>query len=130
MFSFVVKDWNMEREQDENGTYRITGYTLKSSSRYTVECYPGRNLIAIQREKDTSENDPPRRWPGFEKKIIKVIPDFEYCYKLQKTQIRARGGAEGLYNFIKKETERDPVSFFARKIVEYAMDEMREARTA
>lgn len=130
MFSFVVKDWITEREKDETGSYKITGYTVKSSTRYTVEYWPGKNFIGIEREKNTAENDPPQRWPNFEKKILKVVPDFEYCYKLQKTQIRARGGAEGLYNFIKKETESDPVSFFARKIVEYAMDEMREARTA
>lgn len=127
MFQFCIEHGHPER--DPAG--RFTGWTVDSSDRYTVEYWPGKNLIGIEREKDTSENDPPRRWPGFEKKIIKVIPDYEYCYKLQKTQIRAQGGAEGLYNFIRDNCHKTDL-FYCRieKLIEYAMNEIREARTA
>ena len=125
MFSFVISDYTPERD---NG--RITGWTLARSARYTVQIWPGSNLIGIQREKNTRENDPPRSWPDFEKKIFRVVPDLEYCYKLQKTQFRAIDGAEGLYNFLKSETADGKQSCFARRIVEYAFNELREARTA
>lgn len=125
MFSFVVHDYTPERDGG-----RITGWTLANSTRYTVQTWPGSNLIGIEREKNTGENDPPRRWPDFEKKIFRVVPDTEFCYKLQKTQIRAQGGAEGLYNFLKSETADGKQSCFARRIVEFAFNEMREARTA
>lgn len=127
MFQFHVEHGHPDR--DAAGKY--LGWIVDSSDRYTVTTWPGRpDLIGIQREKNTFRNDPPQSWPNFEKKAFRVVPDFEYCYKLQKTQIRARGGAEGLYNFIKKEIEENEASVFARRIVEYAMDEMREARTA
>lgn len=127
MFQFVIKDWTPDRS--EEGI--ITGWTLKSSTRYTVQIWPGRSdIIGIEREKNTAENDPPKRWPDVEKKIIKVVNDSEYCYKLQKTQIRAIDGATGLYNFLKRETEHEGQSCFLRRVVEYAMDEMREAKTA
>lgn len=130
MFDFIIKDYAPVKESFPDGTQRIIDWKLASCTRYTVQIWPGKNLLGIEREKNTSENDPPRRWPDFEKKVVKVKPDFDFCYKLQKTQIRARGGAEGLYKFIQKETEGGAQSCFVRRIVEYAMDEMREARTA
>lgn len=127
MFQFVIKDWTPERSEDG----RITGWMLKTSTRYTVQIWPGRpDIIGIEREKNTAENDPARRWPDFQKKTVKVVDDLEYCYKLQKTQIRARDGASGLYDFLRRETENGKQSCFARRIVEYAMDEMKEVKTA
>lgn len=130
MFSFVIRDYAPVKESYPDGTSRIIDWRLESSTRYTVQIWPGKNLIGIEREKNTDENDPPRRWPDFQKKVLKVVPDWEYAYKLQKTQIRAREGAAGLYKFIQDETKDGAQSCFVRRIVEYAMDEMREARTA
>lgn len=31
---------------------------------------------------------------------FKVVKDYEFTYKIQKTQIKATGGIEGLYEFI------------------------------
>lgn len=130
MFSFVVREYEPVKEQTENGSYIITEWRIASATRYTVNAWPGKNLLGIEREKNTDENDPPRRYPDFEKKIVKVVPDFAYCYKLMKTQIRAQDGAAGLYKFIERETRDGAPSFFAKKIVSWIMDEMREARTA
>lgn len=33
-------------------------------------------------------------------RTFKVIKDFEFTYKIQKTQIKASGGINGLYEFI------------------------------
>lgn len=38
-------------------------------------------------------------------KSMKVIENGEYIYKLQKTQIKAIGGAKGLYSYMKREVE-------------------------
>ena len=35
-----------------------------------------------------------------EGKIYKVVNDYEYTYRIQKTQIKAIGGIKGFYNFI------------------------------
>jgi hypothetical protein len=36
------------------------------------------------------------------KHFYKIIDDFEYTYKIQKTQIKAHGGLNGLYNHFKR----------------------------
>ena len=128
MFQFCIEHGHPDR--DAAGKY--LDWIVDSSDRYTVTIWPGRSdLIGIQREKNTTENDPPRRWPDFQKKVLKVVPDWEYAYKLQKTQIRAQGGAEGLYNFIRDNCHKTDLFYcMIEKLIEYAMDEMREARTA
>lgn len=128
MFRFCIEHGHPERD----AAGRLTGWTVDSSDRYTVTTWPSRSdLIGIQREKNTTENDPPRNWPNFEKKAIRVVTDYEYTYKAQKTQIKAQGGAEGLYKFIRDNCHKADL-FYCKivKLIEYAMDEMREARTA
>ena len=68
---------------------------LKFESRghkYVVEKYPAYGILIIERD-------------GV-KKYIRVVPDTEYVYKIQKTQIRAMGGVTGLYDFM-EETLRE-----------------------
>ena len=126
MFQFCIEHGHPERDPAGH----LTGWTVDSSDRYTVTTWPGRSdLIGIQREKNTTENDPPRSWPNFEKKAIRVVTDCEYTYKAQKTQIRAQGGADGLYKFIRDNCHKPDLFYcMIEKLVEYAMDEMREAK--
>lgn len=60
------------------------------------------------------------------KKWIRVEDESGYCFKLLKTKIKAAGGAEGLYRFL--ESHQDFGSCFSKKILNYAFDEMREAK--
>jgi len=57
------------------------------------------------------------------KKLIRVKDDREFAYKMQKTQIKAKDGAEGLADFMDDEFWRDT----AVKLLDYMMDEMKEA---
>lgn len=50
---------------------------------------------------------------------IKVVDDSEFVYKLQKTQIRARGGAEGLYNWMVRTLEKDFAICFVYKVLDW-----------
>ena len=40
---------------------------------------------------------------------IKVVDDLEFVFKLQKNQIRARGGAKELYEWMKNAIDHDDV---------------------
>lgn len=44
-------------------------------------------------------------------KSMRVIEYGEYIYKLQKTQIKAIGGAKGLYSYMKTEVEEESPCF-------------------
>lgn len=48
---------------------------------------------------------------------IKVINDGEFAFKLQETQIRARGGARGLYNWMRKDVREQFGEIWVEKIL-------------
>lgn len=57
------------------------------------------------------------------KKLIRVKEDREFTYKLQKTQVKAREGADGLAHFMDDEFWRDTTV----KILNFMIDDMKEA---
>ena len=56
-------------------------------------------------------------------KLIRIIPDREFTFKLQKTQIRAAGGVDGLLAFLNNRNWEST----AVKIADWALDTMRGA---
>jgi len=84
---------------------------------YVVEKFPGRNMLCIQRD-------------GV-KRFIKVKEDEnnEFIYKIQKTQIKAIDGVDGLYKFM--EENRNVSDLFwclSKQICDKAFSYMKEAR--
>jgi len=55
------------------------------------------------------------------KHCIKVKPDHEFCYKIQKTQIKANGGAAGLVDFIRECYEKKILESAVNKIIQAIM---------
>lgn len=64
----------------------------------------------------------------FQKKNIKVEPNDEYVFSLLKTKIKAIGGAEGLAKFMGGEVVKNSYSCWVSKILNHAMDTMKEAK--
>lgn len=58
-------------------------------------------------------------------KTVKVKEDFEYSYKLQKTQIKAVGGARGLYDFIQRHVIDNFAMVYVTRLYNYVIDEMK-----
>ncbi len=54
-----------------------------------------------------------------ESSSIKVIPDTSFVFQCQKRQIRARGGAEGLFRTMKKWVEEDFCTSFINSICHF-----------
>lgn len=71
----------------ERMVYNTETKQMDSMGFYTIAIYPqDKNHITISH--------------GDKYATIKIVDDPKYVFKLQKTQIRARGGASGLFNFI------------------------------
>ena len=67
-------------------------YNIIDHKHYTVGSID--NLLCVQ-EDDAAPGTPCKHW-------IKCVSDYKFCYKVQKTQIRAINGASGLVDFIKE----------------------------
>lgn len=76
-------------------TYTFTNIFDKRS--YTVAA--NNNLFCLQ-DNTAAAGTKCKYW-------IKTKPDSEYVYKIQKTQIKAKGSAAGLVDFIKECYEKD-----------------------
>jgi phage FluMu protein gp41 len=57
----------------------------------------GNIFVDIENEKIITKNG----------KEFKVVKDYEFTYKIQKTQINAQGGINGLYKFINEINTKD-----------------------
>jgi len=70
-------------------------FTDRENHTYQIEksLANGHNLLMIQ--KDNAKH------------FYKVVGDFEYTYKIQKTQIKAQGGLNGLYKHFQDCIEHD-----------------------
>lgn len=60
---------------------------------------------------------------GGRKHFYKVVDDPEFTYKIQKTQVKANGGARGLLSWIDKwshhgETSESLIDIFLRQLLE------------
>ena len=81
---------------------------------YTIAIYPGNNdIITITRD-------------GIYK-TVKVVECSDYCFKLQKTQIKAIGGATGLFEFIDKHLSEKFAERWAYQIMDHVIDVVKEA---
>ena len=81
---------------------------------YTIAIYPGNNdIITITRDGKY--------------KTVRVIECSDYVYKLQKTQIKAIGGATGLFKFIDDHLSEKFAECWAYTIMDHAIDVMKEA---
>lgn len=81
---------------------------------WTIAWCPGKFIV----EKGTGRD--------FIKKVVNVEDDSEYVYKLMKTKIKARDGAEGLFNFIAGWYRDNFGLSRIETILNYIMDNMRE----
>jgi hypothetical protein len=82
---------------------------------YTIAIYPGNNdIITITRDGKY--------------KTVKVVECSEYCFKLQKTQIKAIGGATGLFKLIDEHLTEKFAECWAYQIMNHAIDVMKEAK--
>lgn len=72
----------------------------------------------------------PANYTGGEsvKKIIRVDEDIEFTFKLQKTKIRASGGAAGLVAWMTKRVEQEFAICFVEKILHWTWNEMKEVK--
>ena len=68
------------------------------------------NLLCIQ-EDDAAPGAACKHW-------IKCVHDYEYCYKIQKTQIRAKNGAAGIVDFVKDCYKNDILQSAVNKIIQ------------
>lgn len=64
----------------------------------------------------------------FRKKAIKISESVEFCYQIQKTQIKARDGAKGLYSYLVNCYENRFCEGLADKVLREAMDNVKEFR--
>lgn len=60
-------------------------------------------------------------------KTIKIIEDCEFSYKLQKTQVRAAGGASGLFGFINRALTENFMECKAWYVLNYCFFKCRAA---
>ena len=82
----------------------------ESKGFYTIAIYPqDKNHLTISH--------------GEKYATIKIIDDSDYVFKLQKTQIRARGGAAGLFTFIDDCLSEKFGESWAWKIIDYVLKE-------
>ena len=81
---------------------------------YTIAIYPHNNdIITITRDGKY--------------KTVKVVECSDFVYKLQKTQIKAIGGATGLFEFIDEHLSEKFAECWAYQIMDHAIDVMKEA---
>lgn len=102
--------------KDENGHTSCTRFYIESVDTFTITMHPENNAF-ITVEKN-----------GAKKAVSIEDCGGEYVYKLQKTKIKARDGAAGLFKFV---TDALPLNLFschAWRILDYIADEMRPAR--
>jgi hypothetical protein len=56
-------------------------------------------------------------------KCVKVVDDYDYTFKLLKTQIKARGGASGLVEFIDRCLSEDLGVCWVHKIIDWIIED-------
>jgi hypothetical protein len=61
-------------------------------------------------------------------KNVKIVDDKSriYTYKVQKTQIKAIEGAEGLYKFMSKEIEKNASFCLITAVIDHVIDNIKE----
>jgi hypothetical protein len=94
--------------------YSADARNVIQTERWTVATYPGDNTHI------TVSN-------GTDFKTVKVVDDFDVIYKLQKTQIRAKNGANGLFEYIDETLSGTSAHCLAWKVLNWIMDEMKVA---
>lgn len=60
-------------------------------------------------------------------KTVKVVRDSELVYRLQKTQVKAIDGAEGLFNYLDRELFESPSSCLAWKVLRHCFFDCKAA---
>lgn len=58
------------------------------------------------------------------KQVIYIKNNFEFTYKVQKTQVQARGGAAGLYDFIINAVSTGLMDLLAYKLIDHMFNNM------
>lgn len=87
-------------------------YERENGKMYTIAVYPGNdNAITVTCDGMT--------------KTVKIVNDLEFTYKLQKTQIKAKNAAPGLFKFIDDCLYNHFMECSAWKILDYIMDDMK-----
>jgi hypothetical protein len=103
----------MTRRYEEEHYNRKTD-KMEHTADWSFTIYPGdNNHLTVSRDGVT--------------KTVKVVPDIEFVYKLQKTQVRAIGGAEGLYNFLDRELFECSTSCMAWKVLRHCFFDCKAA---
>ena len=103
--------------KDELGYTSFNRYNIISDDDYYIE-KESHSLISIRKNNG-------------EKKYIKVVEDVrgEYTYKVQKTQVKAINGADGLWGFIEdSRKERSPFVFMAESLIESIYNKVKAAK--
>lgn len=84
-------------------------YEREDGKMYTIAVYPGNdNAITVTCDGIT--------------KTVKVVNDLEFTYKLQKTQIKAKGAAPGLFKFIDESLYNNFGACLAWKIIDHIIN--------
>lgn len=81
-----------------------------TNTRGTFDFAAVENKLTVSRRPDNNGS-------GWEK-YLPVIPDDEYTVKEQKTQLRARNGAPGLYAFMANAVRDNFMTAYVDKIIE------------
>lgn len=92
-FNFRTRNIVWEEKPQPNGQIKHVekGRIFRN---WSIAIYPGNNeIISITRDNET--------------RTYKVTEDHEFCYKVQKTQIKAINGAKGIFDYIDREVTRN-----------------------
>lgn len=106
---------NWVYHKDENGHTSVNRRYIESVDRFTFAIYPGNNGIMT-----VTKN-------GASKTVYIEDCGSEYVYKLMKSQIKARNGAIGLFEFMDRALLENFMASHAWRILDYIMDEMKPA---
>lgn len=88
---------------------------------YTIDKTSGKTII-ISCSPDNNKNITITR--GTDTRNVKIIDNYEFVFKCNKTSISARDGAAGLYKFLYECITGDFSACYADKIINYAMEKL------
>lgn len=118
-----IKEYTFTKEnkvypKDEQGHTSVFRYYVESVDTFNFSTVPGSNdLLTVSKN-------------GVSKIVYIEDCGGEYVYKCMKAKIKARGGANGLFDFMKKAFDDKFMDCCALLVLNHAIDKMTPAKSA